>query len=361
MTPPHRYVQPEVSEARVERLWQGVSRRLDVRASGARRWLLLGAVTASAAAFGVFWFEFRPHSQPVAGAGEHAVLADAKLETKSDELAVTLSDGSAVKLRAQSEVHVRSSHSSSISLQLTRGELWCDVTHREERKFEVVAGDVQVRVVGTQFSVKTLAGPNPRVEVSVTRGVVEVSSARRPGIVARVGAGQSWIQGAESAPAMPVSAAPPEPESMEATNPDAKAASSSAGLPSATPLIPSGRELFERAAERRRAGDAAAAAHAYEELLRLHPSDARASLSAFELGRLRMDRLGDLAGAIAALERAVAMNVGSSFREDALARLVSAYASKGNATACQRARDRYLSSYPTGVHAALVVSRCAPH
>jgi tetratricopeptide (TPR) repeat protein len=121
---------------------------------------------------------------------------------------------------------------------------------------------------------------------------------------------------------------------------------------------PSARELFEKAGESRRAGDARAAAHAYEELLRLHPGDGRASLSAFELGRLRMDRLNDSAGAITALERAVALNIGPSFREDALARLVSVYASQGNFAACGRARDRYLASYPSGVHAGAVSSRC---
>ncbi|HET7538556.1 MAG TPA: FecR domain-containing protein [Polyangiaceae bacterium] len=369
--PPHRYVQPEVNEARVERLWQNVSRRLDVRPSHALRWVLLTAAVSGAAAGSLFWQKSRPSSVPVAGAGEHALLADAKLETKSDELSVTLNDGSSLKLRAQSEVQVHSSQSSSIALQLTRGELWCDVTHRDERKFKVVAGDVEVRVVGTQFSVKTLAGASPRVEVSVTRGVVEVSSARRPGVVARVGAGQSWIQDAASAPHASESAPTAEPGSgdatqpdatqPDATQPDAKAASASAAPSAMTAGIPSARDLFERAAESRRAGDPAAAAHAYEELLRLHPGDARASLSAFELGRLRMDRLGDLGGAITALERAVATNIGPSFREDALARLVSVYASKGNVAACQRARDRYLSSYPTGVHATTVASRCAAH
>src|SRR6187551_3334596 len=75
-------------------------------------------------------------------------------------------------------------------------------------------------------------------------------------------------------------------------------------------------------------------------------------------GRLRMDRLADLPGAIAALERAVAMKIGPSFREDALARLVSIYASQGNLAACRRARDRYSSSYPAGVHRAAVATRC---
>jgi len=354
---PNRYVQPEVSEARIERVWQNVAHRLEQRPSRTARWLALCTVVSGLAAGGLFWLKSRPPMVP----SEHALLAGAKLETKSDELAVTLSDGSSVKLRAQSEVQVQNSHSSSISLQLARGELWCDVTHHEERKFKVVAGDVEVRVVGTQFSVKTTSGPSPRVEVSVTRGVVEVVSARRPGTIARVGAGQRWILDAENVHSEPAPVPTIEPESAETDKPESPLPSASAPPPAASAVIPSGRELFEKAAENRRAGDAAAAAHTYEELLKLHPSDARAGLAAFELGRLRMDRLGDLAGAISALERAVAMKVGPSFREDALARLVSVYASQGNVAACQRARDRYLSSYPAGVHAGAVATRCAAH
>jgi hypothetical protein len=299
-------------------------------------------------------------------------LAAAKLETAADPLAVTLVDGSQVSLAAHSEVEVRGNQPTAVALSLARGEVAFDVTHRADRKFTVVAGDVEVRVVGTQFSVKTTSGSAPRVEVSVLRGVVEVTSKRRPGVVARVAAGQSWIQNAEPshassaagddgsssarAPAAALrSETDAEVEAKAKANSEPKsgaAAGSSAGA------SPSARDLFEKAGESRRAGDAAAAARAYEELLRLHPSDGRASLSAFELGRLRMDRLGDPAGAISALERALALNVGPSFREDALARLVSVHASQGNFAACARARDRYLTSYPAGVHAGAVATRC---
>jgi TolA-binding protein len=356
---PSRYVQPELSDARVNRLWGNVSARLEARKGRFWRGIAL-SMALSAAAFGAVSFA---RSQ-LAGT-EHAVLADAKLETAGDTLAVTLDDGSQVSLASRTEVRVRGNQPSAVALQLGRGEVTCDVTHRENRKFTVVAGDVEVRVVGTKFTVKTTPGDNPRVEVSVLRGVVEVVSQRRPGIVARVAAGQSWIQNPEpsavaahSAPGSAAAVAPAtQPQAPESAAP-ADVKSTGAPATSAAPAGPSARELFEKAGESRRAGDAAAAARAYEELLRLHPSDARASLSAFELGRLRMDRLADRAGAIAALERALASNLGPSFREDALARLVSVYAAQGNYAACGRARDRYLASYPAGVHAAAVTTRC---
>jgi TolA-binding protein len=359
---PSRYVQPEVSDTRVNRLWGNVSARLEARPARFWRWVVLCTALSgvAAAAVVVAKTEVGPSA-----AAERAVLAEAKLETASDSLAVTLVDGSKLSLASRTEVQVRGNQPSAVALSLSRGEVMCDVTHREERKFTVVAGDVEVRVVGTKFSVKATPGGNPRVEVSVLRGVVEVRSLRRPGIVARVAAGQSWIQNPEPSVLSPSGVARAEPapavpepsvaEGESDAKRDAKAAASGS---SASASGPSARELFEKAGESRRAGDAASAAQAYEELLRLHPSDGRASLSAFELGRLRMDRLADPAGAIAALERAVALNIGPSFREDALARLVSVYASQGNFAACARARDRYLSSYPAGVHASALASRC---
>jgi len=357
---PSRYVQPDVTDARVNRLWGNVSARLEARRGRVWRWIALcGAL--SAAAGGAVWLTKAGLPGGDAGA-ERAVLADAKLETASDALAVTLVDGSKVSLASRSEVRVRGNQPNAVALALARGEVTCDVTHRDKRKFTVVAGDVEVRVVGTKFSVKTTAGDNPRVEVSVLRGVVEVVSQRRPGIVARVAAGQSWIQNPEPSLAPAAGAARTDAPATDAvpTAADAIADAKGAAPPvtSAATTGPSARELFERAGESRRAGDAAAAARAYEELLRLHPGDGRASLSAFELGRLRMDRLGDRAGAITALERALASNLGPSFREDALARLVSVYAAQGNYAACGRARDRYLVSYPAGVHAGAVATRC---
>lgn len=360
-TPPSRYVQPEVDEARIERVWAGVERRLEQRPARGRRWLALGGALAVAAAGGFFWLDAAPPAG-FGAAAERAVLEGARLETKSDELAVTLADGSSVKLGAESEVQVQGSRASAVSLALSRGEVSCDVTHRDDRRFTVVAGDVEVRVIGTRFRVKRTTGASGRVEVSVTRGVVEVRSARQPGLVARVAAGQNWIEDAAEAP--PPAGPAPTPKATEAVE-GADVAPRGAEPPrheappaSASPVGPSARELFERAGESRRAGDAAAAARAYEELLRTHARDPRASLAAFELGRLRMDRLGDPAGAASALERAVAMQVGPTFREDALARLVSVYAAQGNFAACRRARERYLSSYPSGVHAVSVTTRC---
>jgi TolA-binding protein len=353
-TDPSRYVQPDVSELRINRLWSGVSERLERRQPRALRWLVLCGALCGVA--GGVWL--LSSSELFQGSSARTAQVDAKLQTAAEPLAVTLLDGSTVSLASRSELTVQRNQPTAVSLALTRGRADFDVAPQPARSFKVVAGDVEVRVVGTQFSVRaTPEADGLRVEVSVLRGMVEVQSARRPGIVARVAAGQSWMQAASALPVKETATAAPAPPVGAGSQPEPSAAGVAAPLPSAT-VAPAARELFEKAGTSRRAGDAQGAARAYEELLRLHPGDARASLAAFELGRLRMDRLGDSAGAIAALERAVALNVGPTFREDALARLVSVYASQGNFAACGRARARYLASYPTGVHAAAVSTRC---
>jgi len=355
---PSRFVEPDLSEARVTRLWLNVADRLEKRRPPMLRWLAVGVAALALAGGGLLLTrQFSGFGSP-----ERAVLAEAKLETASDTLAVTLGDGSSVHLASRTRVEVHGNQPSSVALALHRGELVCDVPHREGRSFTVTAGGVEVRVIGTRFSVKaTPSGAGERVEVNVTRGVVEVRSETRPGVVARVAAGQSWAQAPAEVGSVKETAVAP-PSASEPASPPVEVRELSgpgSALPTAvSPGAVSARELFERAGESRRAGDAQAAARSYEELLRSHAGDGRAALSAFELGRLRMDRLGDTAGAVQALERAVALGVGPSFREDALARLVSAYAAQGNFTACARARDGYLKSYPAGIHASAVSSRC---
>jgi TolA-binding protein len=136
------------------------------------------------------------------------------------------------------------------------------------------------------------------------------------------------------------------------------APSSSSVEPARPPRDPNARELLDAANTARRNGDARTAADEYGQLLRKFPNDGRAGLAAFELGRLRMDRLGDLAGAMQALERAVQLAPGSGFREDAMARLVTAYQASGRAADCARSREAYLAAYPTGVHRDAVSRGC---
>jgi transmembrane sensor len=248
-----------------------------------------------------------------------------------------------------------------MALDLDRGRVDCDITHRPGRHFSVNAAGVQVRVKGTRFGVELTPGRD-RVDVDVERGLVEVTweggSQRRD-----LAAGERWSielkhpERTHQADAAVASAQPSAPDAGEAES----APSSSPRPPSAQPThdaMPGARELLDLGNAARRAGDVAGAARAYEQLLSAHPTDGRAGLAAFELGRLRMDRLGDVQGAISALQKAVMMAPGAGFREDAMARLVQAYAAAGATERCRSAQSAYLKSYPGGVHASAVSRQC---
>jgi TolA-binding protein len=118
------------------------------------------------------------------------------------------------------------------------------------------------------------------------------------------------------------------------------------------------RAWFAQASVARRAGWMQEAADAYAELLRRYPRDARAGLSAFELGRIRMDALGDSRGAIEAFSEALRLSRKSQFREDALARLAIAHDTLGENVDCQAVRGRYVAEFPAGVHLGTLASLC---
>jgi TolA-binding protein len=182
----------------------------------------------------------------------------------------------------------------------------------------------------------------------VTRGLVEVAI---DDDVRRLAAGESWSRASEDDE---LAAAEPTERRRRAKRAHRRAQRPE---PAAEPE-PTAPEDFEAAVALRRDGSPAEAARAFAAFLADHSDDARAPLAAFELGRLRMDALGDRSGAITALERAVRTTASAPFRQDALARLVRLYDDLGRTAQCTRARDQYLTAHPTGPHAADVRARC---
>jgi transmembrane sensor len=344
------HVRVDLSEDRVDRLWAGVSARLG-GPRRARGWVWASAAVCAAAAIAIFVVVRGHVGRDLPGGGDGHVAASsawegAQLETAADALAVTLGDGSSLKVEPRSRVEVRDRTPSALKLVLARGRIACDVPHREGRSFVVAAGGVEVRVVGTKFSVANEAaqvGDGRRVEVRVERGAVEVRGADDE--VVRVEAGHSWSQVTKTEALEPATA----PEPAEETAPAMPAGKAHAARP-AHPAPADARTMFEQARSQWRAGHIDEAARTYQALLAGHPRDPRAGLAAFELGRLRMDRLDDMPGAVQALEQAVALAPGAELREDALARLVAAAAAAHDRPRCARARTRYLTDYPAGVH-----------
>jgi tetratricopeptide (TPR) repeat protein len=152
---------------------------------------------------------------------------------------------------------------------------------------------------------------------------------------------------AEEGPSSPDASAELPSSSAEAP---AASAPRSASLDAAT--------LFELAHDARAAGHVPAAINAYQSLLKQFPTDPRVGVAALELGRLRMDSQHAYAPAADAFRRAFAAARNDGLREDALARLVEALSAMRDQAACSAERRRYLSNYPSGVHASAVRACC---
>jgi transmembrane sensor len=84
---------------------------------------------------------------------------------------VVLSDGSVVSLNTDTQVSVQFTKTHR-NLRLIRGEALFDVAKNKKRPFTVIAGDTEVKAVGTSFSVSAL--PQRPVQVLIREGVVEL-------------------------------------------------------------------------------------------------------------------------------------------------------------------------------------------
>lgn len=89
---------------------------------------------------------------------------------KGEHRTVRLDDGSTVELNGGTRLTVRFARDGR-HVTLAEGQAIFDVAHDARRPFLVAAGDRTVRVVGTQFDVRRLAG---KLSVTVARGAVDV-------------------------------------------------------------------------------------------------------------------------------------------------------------------------------------------
>jgi hypothetical protein len=404
-TRPADFVSAHATEARIDRQWAAIERAgLPGPPIARGLWrrarvpLFAGALCAalaSAIASLIGPLALRQPAQRSLGA---------LVESVQTPIAMRLEDGSQLELAPRTGLQLLHNEPRAIELSLRSGRARFHVTHSRARSFKIDVGQAEVRVVGTRFEIERSArGSASLVRVSVYEGVVEIrrrDQAADGGELRRLRAGETWSAlfeppgaamavpvtpskaeaaseqgGRESRTVLPASedergtpaAAPASLESQpEAkgesppTRAAAPAAGSAGGKPSASAAAgaQSAAGLFRLASLARRGGRLREAADDYSALLASHPMDARAGLSAFELGRIRMDALGEPLAAIEALERAVAAGARTSFHEDALARIVVANDALGRREACRRARERYLAGYPHGVHARALLAQC---
>jgi TolA-binding protein len=390
------FVTPDLQRGRLDAQWAQIAERLPERRKRTRGPLLQlsGAVAVVFALAGVWWWSEERSYGPSVWAGAVVTSDDAPVN-------FSLAEGTLIELEPRSEVELLRSSAHAVKLSLKSGSARFDVAKRRTRRFSVRLGEVEVLVTGTQFRLKrSQAAGGERIRVDVEEGSVEVR--RAAGSPVRLTAGEHWstFVGRASAPSEQVASdqdwqrAPHAPEGAladldenlvanadeaigeaedDADENDAQDDSAAeerraarrnrrrARVEEARSQAEAALVLFDQANAARRLGQLREAAATYAELVQDYPRDRRAALAAFELGRIRMDSLGDTRGAVDALERALKLDARRAFAEDALARLVLAQETLGNRAACESARGRYLSRYPDGVHAQHVSARCTSH
>ncbi|QOV95906.1 FecR family protein [Novosphingobium sp. ES2-1] len=151
--------------------------------SSAGRWTRRGLMGAAAASVVGGYLAFR--------LGDGAT----DFETRVGEIRrLPLADGSVMTMNSASQIKVNLAQDVR-QIALLQGEAWFEVAKDAKRPFIVQVGDVQVRAVGTAFSVRTRG---TAVEVLVTEGVVETSARHDSNLKLTLKGGDRAIVGASA-------------------------------------------------------------------------------------------------------------------------------------------------------------------
>ena len=153
-----------------------LARHRERRSGLSRRWLVAAPAMAAAVAAAVLL-------APLLQSSPAVVYRTMPGETRK----VALEDGSTVQLNGGSTLSVKMERGRRL-VHMDQAEAVFDVAHDAGRPFLIDVGESQVRVVGTAFNIRRSAG---ETEVSVLRGVVEVSDLDAPSRKVRLTVGQA--------------------------------------------------------------------------------------------------------------------------------------------------------------------------
>jgi transmembrane sensor len=341
-----RHLEPELSDVDVARLVRGAAQRRE--RTRVRRSLGVGLGLGAAATAALSLFLHLPQREGAAVAtSQPPVVSDGGRASSAprdvrEAQSIVLADASrALALEPGTEIAVEEDSPALVQLRLDRGRARFDVTPRTERSFEVRAGKVLVKVVGTVFDVEVVAD---RVGVSVEKGMVVVDWGR----------GQKRLSAGEHGWFPPVVLS----DGAEAAGPDTAAHASGGGkgtssrrAAAAPPTEPNVQDLFAQADSQRARGNPARAAELLKQILREYPEDPRASLAAFTLGRVLLNELARPREAAAAFYQVREKAPASQFAEDALAREIDAWKRASEPERARALATQYLERYPSGRHA----------
>jgi transmembrane sensor len=384
------------------------------RAPGAIDWRTWGGVALAAvlAAAGVAFFasapaaslafQVGPSEEAIAGLKPRpGVVGELVAAPTAARLPVRFSDGSLVRLEPDARARFVEVRDNGSRVLLESGVAHANVVHRADTRWTVQAGSFEVRVTGTQFDVAwdPLRG---LFSITLQEGRVVVSGCAMD--QARVvSAGETFRatckddergRSLTSSSVPPISAPTSTPAPLAPTSPPVvvPVATSPAPTSLALPAPPvatshsTWRELLalHRYAEAfdvadavgissicastdvatlmdlsdaaRFAGHADRAKFVLEEVRRRFAGDERASVAAFNLGRIAFDDAAAYAEAARWFGTYLTERPGGSLAREAAGRRMEALERSGDHAAAKGAAKRYLEEFPAGPHAEVAKS-----
>ena len=391
-SPLSKHMGGEPDELAVQRMWDGISSRLDKPAR--KRWIWVAAPAFVMAAAAALFFVSRtkaaaPNAQAltlVEGASiatmEHPASAEAPR-------LLALSDGSVVELAPDTELHTTANSDSAVTMQLARGSTTFQVAKRPGRTWTVESAGVKVVVTGTRFRVQR---SEAAIVVEVEEGSVRVidTHGRERALVASESIRVSTSLEATSRGETPAgeepsneTAAPTLDAGVDADanyevekNSDPEKNLVGDPKPAAAPLwrqaladadgdrtlallgqkafkaqrfaALDAKELMLLADFARGARRASDAVVPLELVVAKYSKSSVGPLAAFTLGKLYLGQLGQPALAAQAFETAITLGLPRSLQEQAYARRAKAYHQAGDHAKARQAAQSYRDAYPSG-------------
>lgn len=146
-----------------------------VRSINKKRWLWIAASAAAIAAI-CFGFLYSDKGSPTT---EPPIAKNTVSTRPGSKTKIKLSDGTVVLLNAGSYITYNETFDAKLREVQLSGEAYFDVTHDEKRPFIIHTNSVDIRVLGTEFNVRSY--PNEKTtETSLIRGSVEISVHNNP-------------------------------------------------------------------------------------------------------------------------------------------------------------------------------------
>ncbi|MCB9593196.1 MAG: FecR domain-containing protein [Sandaracinaceae bacterium] len=309
------------------------------RRRATRRAAMVGAALLPLIAVGV-WLSTRPGPPPPQQATAAAPAVVAPLATTegralppslSDAGVVDLDDGSRLTVRPGSELSVAANERGVAAFALGRGVVRFDIRPGGPRRWRVLAGPLQIEVLGTAFTVRR---DGDQASVAVHRGVVSVVTAEG---ARRLVAGERLAIGE------------PEP-TVDAVEVEASEATEEAPRAGATPTV---ETLLGRADAHRRAGQLDDAVRALRAIVETHADAPEAPSAALSWGQIEEDR-GHPERAARAYRRALGLSPPPALRELCYLRLVRVELASGDRARAEATARQHTARYGRGAHGAAI-------